>query len=205
MPELPRKNIKRIGNAAEDIVSMFHGLAENQKRAVFWKIPTPTRFVDGKLVYSEKSIVDFLGVLCADGRHIAEEVKHCEGPSFDLAQVKSHQRTYLDKVVAAKGLAVLTVVGAKNTVHVIPWTAVRGQSRVSMQSLAGWATGIGDYFSPAFVSSFGLDTIPRLAASPSMAPSTKTPRAASPRMLRPSPAVMASPRAATVSNSSSVA
>jgi len=151
MRNLPRPNTKRIGNAAEDIVSMFHGLAENQKRAVFWQIPTPTRWVDGKLIYAEKSIVDFLGVLCADGRHIAEEVKHCQGPSFDLAQVKPHQRAYLDKVVAAKGLAVLTIVDGKNTVHAIPWTAVRGQSRVSMESVAGWATSISNYFSPAFV------------------------------------------------------
>jgi len=141
-----RPNVKRIGNAAEDTVSVYHGLAENQGRAVFWKIPTPTRHAEGKLVYAEKSIVDFLGVLCSDGRHIAEEVKHCQGASFDLANVKAHQRVYLDRVVAARGLAVLTVVDAKNVVYVLPWSLVRGRSRLSMADAAPWATTISSYF-----------------------------------------------------------
>lgn len=136
---------KEIGDHAESVVNTYHQYAENQRRAVLWKIPTPTRHLGDRIVYEKKSIVDYLGVLCANGRHIAEEVKSCWGASLDLAVVSPEQRAYLDKVWKAGAIALVTVVDQKNVVYTLPWADIRGFVRVPREVWMPHRVGVDTY------------------------------------------------------------
>lgn len=130
-----------IGAAAEDVFDKYAQAAANQKVARFWKIPTPTKNVRGRIVYEEKSTVDYEGFLL-DGtaRHLAVEVKSCRGDRFDLKNIKEHQKNHLALVHRAGGGAYLFLVCLEfsgTECFAMPWPVVA--STAELRKSIPWA------------------------------------------------------------------
>src|SRR6185369_12920106 len=110
--------------------------------AYLFKLPTPTVWSPKGLRYSAASGTDFVGFLLdGSGRVIAEEVKACSTKArFNLREVEPHQRDMLDRVHAAGGLALLTLVWGKDrAVCVLPWAAVREKVSLADDEIRAWA------------------------------------------------------------------
>lgn len=116
---------QQIGAAGEGIVEVYHAVARARGVADLFKVPTPTARRDGAIVYGKRSVTDFVGVMLGSGKHVAEEVKSVAEWPLAASAVKGHQRGYLDRTLAAGGVAVLTVVGPDGGVYVIPWSVAK--------------------------------------------------------------------------------
>lgn len=137
------------GKHGEDIVSIFHQMAENSRVASFWKIPTPTCHRNKQLTYAARSIVDYLGVtLDGTATFIAEETKRSVQARFPLALVPDHQRAYLAEQHSRGAIAVVTIVDKADRVHTVPWPAFAAftGASVSWDDLLPYQVTIDRYF-----------------------------------------------------------
>ncbi len=127
------------GDQSEEAMKAFHLLARASDVAVLHKQFPPARLIGGKLVYLQKSTVDFVGMMLdGSGRYIAEEVKSFEGARFSLSKVLHHQRAHLDSTLLSGGLALLVVLDPLRRVHLLPWEEARGLGGVGHDDLEGW-------------------------------------------------------------------
>ena len=128
-----------IGKSGEDILSTYHEFAANQGVAFFWKVPTPTCWRKGSLVYAERSITDYVGtMLDGSGRSIAEEAKRTMAPRFSMTEVKEHQRAFLDRTDRAGAVALLSVVDAKGALYTFDWSVIRDCTSFAFADVPGW-------------------------------------------------------------------
>lgn len=125
---MAKRSQKHLGDQAEEVFRQYALISLKRRIARLDKLPTPAKNVGGKIVYCEKSTVDYIGMMLdGSGRHVAVEVKRCSGTSFPLANLKHHQRQYLEHTDANGGVAALALVcpefsGAE--VFVVPWREV---------------------------------------------------------------------------------
>jgi len=129
-----KRHQKAYGDQAEAIFEAYAQGARNQKVAFLDKIATPSKNVDGKIVYEEKSTVDYIGAML-DGaaRIVAIEVKSCRGTAFPFKEVKPHQAAFLDNVAKAGGVAALAIVSPEFSgveVFCVPWSVVRAAMKI---------------------------------------------------------------------------
>lgn len=130
-----RSKASKSGAKGESIVSSMHDDLKAQGVAVITKVATPTRRVLQRgtwgLIYTERSIADYAGWRCRDGKHIAIECKRCTTKTrFAMSVVKEHQRDHLDAVARDGGIAMLTVVWG-DAVCPMAWAAVRHEVSLS--------------------------------------------------------------------------
>lgn len=108
----------RRGMSFENQIEITNRHYEYEQMAVIQKIATPTKNIKGKIVYSEKSTVDFIGNV--DGRAVAFEAKQTTGPnmkpetSFPLLirkkyMVGSHQLLFLQRWEKMGGMAFVLI------------------------------------------------------------------------------------------------
>ncbi|MCQ2009233.1 Holliday junction resolvase RecU [Sporolactobacillus sp. STSJ-5] len=78
------------------------------RTAVIQKIATPMKKLNDKAVFSEKSTIDFLGIL--RGRGIAFDAKETTNPTcFPLKNVKEHQQRFLENFRVTGGISFVLV------------------------------------------------------------------------------------------------
>lgn len=136
---LGKRASQRSGASGEAVVSVYRNVARAGRTADVRTIATPTVGANGARRFRARSTVDGVGfMLDGTGRHVAEEIKTCASKRrLSLREVELHQRTYLDGVLAAGGVAVLTVVyGPTRDVFVIPWIEARGMDSLGTRELA---------------------------------------------------------------------
>jgi penicillin-binding protein-related factor A (putative recombinase) len=105
------------------------------------KIPTPSTVRSGRLVFTAKSTVDYVGLMLdGTGRALALEAKAVGDTRLDLGRVAPHQRAYLDRVVGAGGVAVLGVIDSRWQVYDVPWEVVRSRPSLSLVDLEPFAS-----------------------------------------------------------------
>lgn len=123
------------GHVAENVLDrFFHAAARAAFVADIWKVPTPTQWSKGKLVYSAESVSDYVGQkLDGTGRMIAEEAKATDKDVFYMSALKSHQRGFLERTWNAKGIALLSIIG-KQGVWCFHWPDVRDASSITMRA-----------------------------------------------------------------------
>lgn len=114
------------GRQTEAALRPFHDIARGLRVADMHKVHVRAILVKGRLQYTERVGPDFSGFLL-DGscRFVAEECKSFEGQRFSLSNVRPNQRAFLDRVLAARGVAALTVFDALRRAHLCPWAIVR--------------------------------------------------------------------------------
>jgi penicillin-binding protein-related factor A (putative recombinase) len=126
------------GQQTEKVMDGYHIAARQLGVADLFKVPTPTTIGEGgKIIFTKKSKTDFVGfTLDGTARHVAEEVKsHMEPGDFKMHKVEPHQRAYLEKVHAAGGIAVLTIVDRLWQVYVLEWDNIKTRTSLSYDDL----------------------------------------------------------------------
>lgn len=98
-------NQSKLGMTFEKRIETTNKYYFHEKLALVQKIPTPTKNIRGKIVYSEKSTVDFIGI--ALGGAVAFEAKETANetnfPLFrrqkgrDIELIPRHQREFLNE------------------------------------------------------------------------------------------------------------
>lgn len=152
----------RVGAYGEQVARSIQAGALLHHIAVVTKIPTPTRWRSGRLVYAERSICDDLGyVLDGTGRHVAEEVKTCTtGDAFAMSRVKAHQRDYLEMAWRANCIARLLLIFGELAgdrlvnwhAYSIPWVWARTRTSISERDARPFAVGAHNYLLSAWTS-----------------------------------------------------
>lgn len=145
----------RVGAYGEQVARALQDGALLHHIARVTKIPTPTRWRAGRLVYAERSICDDLGyVLDGTGRHVAEEIKTCtSGEPFVMSRVKPHQRDYLEMAARANCISRLLLIFGELAgdrlvdwrAYSIPWVWARGRSSISERDARPFAVGAHNY------------------------------------------------------------
>ncbi len=102
------------GKWLEQVIVNTNKMYAYRNIALISKIPTPTQVIrkGENLIgarYTEKSTVDFTGVLEENGKFIAFDTKECQKTSFSFALVKEHQIEYLKKVKEMNGIAFILI------------------------------------------------------------------------------------------------
>lgn len=101
---------KASGDLFENIISSKCLEYRISRIADIRKIAVEKRFKNGKVIYAEKSNIDYNGFLYLSGKHIAIEAKNViNGSSFGNRFVKPHQIEYLYDVYKAGGIALLII------------------------------------------------------------------------------------------------
>lgn len=98
----------KTGNFEQYIDQKVNRVYAKEGIAMVHKIATPTQRRDGQLVYSQKSTVDFIGILDG-GTLIAFDTKETKDDVLRMQMIKPHQVEYLTKVAAYGGLAFLLI------------------------------------------------------------------------------------------------
>lgn len=121
---LRHQRATKAGQGAEDLWSHCHNACETAKIATVWKIPTPTvKGKDGRLIYTAKSTVDFMGHT-STGRTVLAESKSTEEGYFAASIFKQHQRKILDNGLRQHALS-LALLACDGKLRVVPWVCVR--------------------------------------------------------------------------------
>ncbi|MGG3451964.1 Holliday junction resolvase RecU, partial [Domibacillus aminovorans] len=82
------------GKALQNAINSTNGMYKLKGWAQIDEIPTPTKNINGKIIYTAKSTVDYVGI--SHGRGIAFDAKSTHLTNrFDLKNVHDHQVLYL--------------------------------------------------------------------------------------------------------------
>lgn len=117
------KSQSKLGMAFEKRIETTNQLYSITGLATIQKIPTPTKNIKGKIVYSEKSTVDFIGMISGDHVEyispVAFEAKETSNktnfPLFrqsrgrDVELVPEHQREFLRNWEKGGGMAFVLI------------------------------------------------------------------------------------------------
>lgn len=92
------------GKAFEQLICLSNHQYKSKGWGLIEQVPTPTKNINGRIVYDKKSTVDFYGV--SHGRAIAFDAKSTRiSTRFDLKNVHDHQVEYLKKFQDQGGVA----------------------------------------------------------------------------------------------------
>lgn len=112
------------GQESEYLWERCHNACLTAKIARVWKIPTPTKKgKDGRLIYTRKSTVDYMG-FTHTGRAIVAEAKSAIDGQFFASDFEEHQRKMLDDALADHAL-VLALLARDGKLRAVPWVDVR--------------------------------------------------------------------------------
>lgn len=96
------------GKAFEQLICLSNHQYKSKGWGLIDQVPTPTKNINGRIVYDKKSTVDFYGV--SHGRAIAFDAKSTRiSTRFDLKNVHDHQVEYLKKFQDQGGVAFLLI------------------------------------------------------------------------------------------------
>jgi len=107
----------------ERMLNSTNLLYQAQKRAVIHKIATPAQGVKGRMTFTTKSTVDYVGALAPRGRTVAFDAKTSHGTTFPIGHIRPHQVDYLKAVRGVGGVAFFLIWMVEcNRIWVLPIT-----------------------------------------------------------------------------------
>ena len=131
---------QKLGADFEAFIDMQHAMAgmRGALAHVVHNMP-PSRFVDGKLIYSKAGVADYTGVLYG-GLYLAAEAKSvAPGECLAKSRISLKQKLHLDRVIQAGGFAYLLVEfrseDFKHRRYAILWDRVPWKKKRTAESL----------------------------------------------------------------------